>query len=33
MSNIKKLKTDLGIYESFYIKYHNYDIFQNLFIR
>lgn len=33
MSNIKKLKTDLGMYESFYVKYHNYDIFQNLFIK
>lgn len=33
MPNIKKLKTDLGMYESFYIKYHHYDRFQNLFIK
>ena len=33
MSNIKKLKTDLGIYESFYVKYHSFDIFQGLFIK
>lgn len=33
MSNIKKLKHDLGVYESFYVKYHGIDIFQNLFIK
>ena len=33
MPNIKKLKTDLEMYESFYIKYHHYDRFQNLFIK
>lgn len=33
MSNKQKLKADLGMYESFYIKYHHYDRFQNLFIK
>lgn len=33
MSNIKKLKHDLRVYESFYVKYHGIDIFQNLFIK
>ena len=33
MPNKKKLKTDLKMYESFYIKYHNYDRFQSFFIK
>lgn len=33
MSNKQKIKADLGMYESFYIKYHGIDIFQNLFIK
>ena len=33
MSNKQKLKADLQVYESFYIKYHGIDIFQNLFIK
>lgn len=33
MPSIEKLKDDLRIYESFYVKYHGIDIFQNLFIK